>query len=138
MGGTLSPGDSPGMLTIQGNYTQLSGGTFFAELAGLIPVAEYDQLAVSGLATLDGTLDVTLSNGFLVQLGDSFVLMTFGSESGKFSMLGLPTLTTGEMWQLSYNATDLTLSVVPSPEPASFLLLGSGLLSLAYGIRRTR
>jgi hypothetical protein len=137
MGGTMSPGDSPGSLTIQGNYTQLSGGTFFAELAGLTPGTQYDQLVVSGLATLDGRLDVVLLNGFVVKVGDSFVLMTFGSETGQFSMLDLPTLTAGEMWRLSYYATDLTLSAVPSPEPATFLLLGSGLLG-AVGILRRK
>jgi hypothetical protein len=140
MGGTLSPGDSPGRLTIQGNYTQLSTGTFFAELAGLIPGTQYDQLVVSGLATLDGTLDVVLLNGFVVKVGDSFVLMTFGSESGQFSALDLPTLSRYEQWLLSYNANDLTLSVLgtPTPEPVSFLLLGSGLLSAAFGLRRRR
>ena len=90
MGGTLSPGDSPGVLTVQGNYTQLAGGTFFAELAGLTPGTQYDQLLVSGAAALDGTLDVTLLNGFLVSLGDSFVLMTFGSETGQFSISTCP------------------------------------------------
>ena len=134
----MSPGDSPGVLTIQGNYTQLSGGTFFAELAGLAPGTQYDQLAVSGLATLDGTLDVALLRGFLVHVGDSFILMTFGSESGHFSTLNLPTLPRYEQWLLSYNANDLVLSVGarPTPEPASFLLLGSGLLSAAFSIRR--
>ncbi|HVP55683.1 MAG TPA: PEP-CTERM sorting domain-containing protein [Candidatus Eisenbacteria bacterium] len=136
MGGTMSPGDSPGLLTIQGNYTQLSSGSFFAELAGLTPGTQYDQLVVSGLATLDGTLDVVLLNGFVVHLGDSFVLMTFANETGQFSELDLPRLPHGEMWLLSYNPSNLTLQAAPTPEPASMLLLGSGLLSAALVFRR--
>ena len=136
MGGTMSPGDSPGVLTLQGNYTQLSGGTFLAEIAGLVPGTEYDQLLVSGTAALDGKLDVALLNGFVVQLGDSFVLMTFASETGRFSLLDLPALPNGEYWTLSYNPYDLTLTDKPVPEPSSFLLLGSGLLGALGAFRR--
>ena len=136
MGGTLNPGDSPGKLNIQGNYTQLSGGTFFAELAGLAPGTQYDQLAVTGAVALDGTLRVVLLNGLVVDLGDSFVLMTYGSESGQFSTRHLALLPVGEMWHLSYNTNDLTLTAVPSPEPPSTLLLGTGVLAGIAVLRR--
>lgn len=136
MGGTLSPGDSLGKLTVQGNYTQLPGGNFFAELAGLAPGTQYDQLVVTGKAALDGTLDVALLNGFVVQLGDSFVLMTYGSESGQFSTRHLASLPFWESWQVSYNSNDLMLTAVPSPEPSSALLLGTGLLAGIVVLRR--
>jgi hypothetical protein len=136
MGGTMSPGDSPGKLRIIGNYTQLSGGTFFAQLAGLMPGTQYSQLQVSGTATLDGTLDVVLLNGFVVHLGNSFVLMTFADEIGQFSTLDLPALSVGEMWLLTYNAHNLTLSAVPSPEPSSLLLFGTTLLAGIGALRR--
>jgi hypothetical protein len=84
---------------------------------------------VTGRAALDGTLDVVLQNGFAVDLGDSFVLMTFGRETGQFSTRDLARLPFGEMWQLSYNSNDLTLTAVPSPEPSSTLLLGTGVLA---------
>ena len=136
MGGTLSPGDSPGVLTIHGNYTQLADGSFYAELACLAPGSQYDQLVVSGSAALDGTLDVALLNGFIVKVGDSFVLMTFANETGQFSTLDLPHLPVGEMWQISYNSNDVTLAVAPTPEPGSLFLLGSGLVGFLGVLRR--
>jgi hypothetical protein len=138
MGGTMSPGDSPGKLTIIGNYTQFSQGTFFAEIAGLAAGTQYSQLQVSGTATLDGTLDVVLLNGFVVHLGNTFMLMTFADEMGQFSKLDLPTLSAGEKWLLSYNATDLVLQAVPSPvpEPTSILLMAAGLVGTMSILRR--
>ncbi len=48
-GGT-SPGSSPGILTITGNYTQSLPGYLLIEIAGLIPGTEYDRLNITGTA----------------------------------------------------------------------------------------
>src|SRR5205823_7868182 len=55
--GVVAPGDSPGTLHVGGSYSQNSGGTLQIEIASLV---SFDQLLVSGTATLGGTLDVTL------------------------------------------------------------------------------
>jgi autotransporter-associated beta strand protein len=47
--GTLAPGNSPGTLTISGNYTE--GGTLDIEVEGLTAGTQHDQVAVSGTAT---------------------------------------------------------------------------------------
>jgi len=59
--GAVSPGNSPGTLTINGDYTQMSGGVFNLEIAS--PTV-FDQLLVSGTATTAGTLNIILTNGF--------------------------------------------------------------------------
>src|SRR5207253_6719188 len=62
--GTVAPGLSPGILTISGNYTQNAGGSLNIEIGGLTVGTQYDQLVVTGNATLAGTLNATLINGF--------------------------------------------------------------------------
>jgi hypothetical protein len=56
----VHPGESPGILTINGNFSQSSSGILDIELAGL---SNYSALAVAGSASLDGMLDLRLTGG---------------------------------------------------------------------------
>lgn len=47
-GGTLAPGNSPGMLTIDGNLTLASGSAFNVELNGTTIGTGYDNITVTG------------------------------------------------------------------------------------------
>ena len=85
IGGQVGPGLSPGTLTISGNYIQGSTGTLNIEVGGTTVGAEYDRLAITGAATLNGTLNVSLINDFVPLVGTSFTIMTFGSRSGDFT-----------------------------------------------------
>lgn len=134
MGGDMAPGNEPalpGVLTINGDYTQLSGGVFFEQIGGVTADSQYDQLFVNGAVSLDGQLEVSLINGFTPTVGDSFVLMTYDSESGVFdNVSSFPALAgNDEFWRVTYGANDLTLSVA-APEPSTLLLLGAGLMAL--------
>jgi hypothetical protein len=86
--GQINPGriGSAGILTIIGNYTQTMTGVLTIEIGGLNPGDQFDQLSISGLAMLNGTLAVGLVNGFRPEAGDSFAILTFGSASGNFSV----------------------------------------------------
>jgi len=70
---------SPGVLTIVGDYTQTPGGMLVVQIGGPNAGTDFDQLAVTGQATLDGTLTVHLINGFVPNSGHSFPVLTFGS-----------------------------------------------------------
>ncbi len=70
---------APSVITITGNYTQSSSGTLDADLGGT-SLAQYDQLEVSGTATLAGTLNVDLINGFTISPLEEFQIVTYGSR----------------------------------------------------------
>lgn len=84
-GGELRPGLSPGMLTISGAYTQTANGRLSIELGGLTAGTQFDQLAISGAATLNGALHVSLINGFVPNVGDTFQVMTFATRTADFN-----------------------------------------------------
>jgi len=79
---TTVSGDQPGTLTVQGNYTQASAGALDIDIAS---ATQFGQLAVTGPATLDGTLNVSLLEGFMPQSGDHYQIMDFASRSGDFA-----------------------------------------------------
>ncbi len=98
-------GTSPVALSVNGTYTQTSSGTLSVRLAGS-GSGQYDQLLVTGMATLDGTLAVSLLNGFVPKPGDAFKLLTYGSGTGSFAQVNAPT---GVALRVIYNATDADL-----------------------------
>lgn len=107
-GGNVSPGNSPGTINITGNYTQGSTGTMTIELAGT-GAGQFDQVNVSGSATLDGTLNVSLLS-YTPNNGDTWPPLTFSSRTGDFAVKNLPT----------FNGTHGT--IVPSYTPTSLVL----------------
>jgi len=112
--GTVSPGESPGTITVDGNYTQDAIGVLEMEIGGTTAGTGYDQLIVTGSAALDGTLQVSLIDGYSPDLGDSFTLMTYTSHTGAFATETLPALGSGLKWEVNYGYTALTLKVVKS------------------------
>ncbi len=86
--GTIAPGNSPGILTVQGDYTQGSTGELEIELAQSGAAGtDYDQLAVTGNVALDGTLELQALDGFIPSYGDTFDVLTYGSRSGVFGQV---------------------------------------------------
>ncbi len=111
--GTVGPGLSAGVLNFTGNYTQGGGGTFDVEIGGIYTGTEFDRLNISGQATLDGTLNITLIDGFTPTLGDTFVILNSGSISGVFTTVTDLDIVGGLHFEVSYGSTSVTLTVVP-------------------------
>jgi hypothetical protein len=89
--GNLSPGSSPGIFSIDGDYTQSAAGVLTIELGGAAPGVSHDQLVVSGTATLAGELRFVLLNGYVPSAADNLVILRAASIVGDFSSVsGLP------------------------------------------------
>lgn len=79
-GSAVSPGNSPGKLTVLNTVTFVTGSTYYAEIQS---TSAFDQLAVGEEYTLLGnpivlgnaTLNVTLSSGYKIAQGDKFTII---------------------------------------------------------------
>lgn len=110
--GRCAPGASPGLLQITGNYTQTGSGLLDIELGGNTPGSTFDQLAISGAATLGGSLNVTKVNSFQPVIGSTFRVLTFASRSGDFASFN--DATDSSLNRL-YDASGLTLAASNTP-----------------------
>jgi hypothetical protein len=92
-----------GTLTINGTYTQTAAGTLVLQVGGSTPGTDTDKLAVTGQATLDGSLTVVLLNGFV---SGPLQVVTFLSHSGVFASLDGD----GSQYTATYSTGALTLT----------------------------
>jgi autotransporter-associated beta strand protein len=153
-GAFLNPGNSPGILTVNGDYNQ--AGTLTIEINGTTPgMSGYDQVNVGlttgdfdGSVTLSGSLVTAFSGGSYVNGNLLFILLNDQSDAinGTFSGFAQDAIIAnygGLDWKISYTAdsgsssftggNDVALMAVPEPRAA--LLGGLGLLAL---LRRKR
>ncbi|MDC0935366.1 PEP-CTERM sorting domain-containing protein, partial [Pirellulales bacterium] len=72
-GGAVSPGLSPGTMTVDGNYSQDSSATLAIELASLTDI---DLLDITGTAVLDGMLEVSLLQTYMPSDNDTFTVLS--------------------------------------------------------------
>jgi hypothetical protein len=107
---------------------------------GGLSVGQCDKTAISGTATLDGILNLSLLAGFLPSAGDSLIMMTFNSATRQFAVVRGQDMGRGETWEVIYNPTHIMLAAasdVPSPEPGTLALLGAGLALAVAASRRS-
>jgi T5SS/PEP-CTERM-associated repeat protein len=110
--GTISPGLSPGTITIQGNYEQRSAGQMIIELGGTNS-ADYDHLVVTGNALLGGTLTIRCINDFAPKAGDHFdFLNVAGVINGAFDTVALQDVAPGFQFAFVTNGPFLSISAL--------------------------
>ena len=144
---------SPGMLSINGSFTQQAGGTLHTLINGT-GAGQSSILSVTGPITLAGTLDLTTGGGFSFAAGQTFTLASFnpGGLTGSFDNLVYGTysgsgasLNIGGGLELDvlYNngLGNIQLSVAniaAVPEPADSALMLAGLALVGWMARRRK
>jgi len=98
-------------LSNSGAFTQTAAGELALDVAGTA-AASYGKVTVTGAANLAGTLTITLTNGFVPALGNTFAIMTFASSTGSFATVNGLDIPGPNRFALTTNATNLTLTVV--------------------------
>ncbi len=139
VGGSLTPGESIGTLTIDGNC-QLAGITLM-ELDKGAPAQTNDLLRCTASLTPGGILIVTNIGTTAFALGDVFKLFDAPIYNpGVFSQIDLPPLPPSLKWDDSRLTLDGTLAIVPGdlpPQPTLVLGVDSGSLTLSWPLAYT-
>jgi len=152
--GTLTPGNSPGVLNVNGNLTMASGGNIiwelFANTATQASPAVFDQVVVSGALAFAGSNGITLNFGSTAagstvswldpfwSSNQSFLIYDVAGSTTGFSNLSLLNTSfndaTGRVlaasqgsFSLSQSGADVLLNYNAIPEPSAGALLGFGL-----------
>ncbi|MDD2742721.1 MAG: MBG domain-containing protein, partial [Rhodocyclaceae bacterium] len=106
----VAPGNSPGILNISGGLNLSSGSTVEIEVAGDSPGSGYDQINVTGLANLNGTLNIITTGGFEPTPGSAYRILSFANEAGDFASTTLP-----ENRSITVTPTGVDFGDAPAP-----------------------
>jgi outer membrane autotransporter protein len=85
--GNLSPGNSPGTLSVVGNLVLTGANSTIIEIAS---PTNFDRIVVTGTATLGGTLNAVGYGGYTIAPGSRFDFLQAGSIVGAYDSIVAP------------------------------------------------
>jgi hypothetical protein len=113
-------------LTVAGTYTMSGGGLTF----DLGSASSYDQLSAGSIGITGGTLTLDIGSAAFTA-GNTYTFNLLNSASTSISGLALSYDTSHYSASLNNSTGVLTLDALPVPEPATLLLVASGIGALA-------
>ncbi|MGO4882494.1 MAG: beta strand repeat-containing protein [Bryobacteraceae bacterium] len=118
---TITPGNSStseGKLQVNGTYAQNSSGALDVTIGGTTAGTNYDQLNVSGTASLNGTLNISLAHGYTPTVGTTFDILNASSVTGSFSTVNGVAINSNEHFTVTeISGDEIELTVVSGPAP---------------------
>jgi sugar lactone lactonase YvrE len=131
----------PGVVTVNGSFSQSPTGTLAIELSGTAARTQYDQLAVNGTVNLAGaTLAASLGSGFNPPVGTAFTIIdNDGTDAVAGTFAGLPQGAVfsigGQSFSISYsggtgNDVVLTRSSATAPAVVASVIVNAGQANL--------
>ncbi len=137
---TIEPGNS---LTVYGSVDPNSTDPFVENIYSKSNYGVLNVVGAPGTADISGsTLDINLPDGYgFLTNGETFTILdATGGLTGTFATIDGLDFGSGDYFTYAYGTDTFTLTAnIPTPktpEPASLLLLGTGLLALGWMIRR--
>jgi len=111
--GLLSPGASPGTLSLEGAYEAQTTSTLLIEIGGTAPGTEHDLVSLAqGQASLGGKLALQFINGFAPRQNQLFnFLFAADGISGNFTTVEVTGLAPGFQYELRPSADGKTLAL---------------------------
>ena len=107
----IIPGSSPGCITLSSGLVMAQGSFNYPpsiniEIGGTTACTGYDKLNVTGTANIDGSVSVSLINGFVPSGGQSFIILEADNLIGNFDNISYPTVPNIN-WTTSYTTTSV-------------------------------
>jgi hypothetical protein len=112
--GAMSPGEQSavGSMSVTGTYTVNPTGALSIAIGGNTVGTQFDHLNVTTTANLNGTLNLSLVNGFVPALGTQFDILDASSVTGTFTTVNGIAINGSEHFAVTYNGNDVILTVV--------------------------
>ena len=112
--GAVTAGDAvtkAGVL-LPGAYVQNAKGSLNIQIGGTTVGTQYSQLAAGNGVSLSGTLNIHLINGFVPAISDTFTIIAGSAVTGTFATVNGLSINSSEHFEIAYNGTNVTLTVV--------------------------
>ena len=115
--GTVEPGfsdNSVAKFTIQGDFTQNSGGTTVIDIFGTGVGTGHDQLSITGTSKMGGRLIIDRQNVAPV-LDSTYRVVSFGTLGSETWITSLPSAANNVLLTKTTNTNDITIKAIPAP-----------------------